>query len=63
LAFGARLVGQAGKDLAGDNNAISGLLPTMNWNDIGWSIAVCGMYFALFTGLMVWSFGTRDVHE
>jgi ABC-type transport system involved in multi-copper enzyme maturation permease subunit len=35
----------------------------MDWNDIGWSIAVCGVYFALFTGLMVWSFGTRDIHE
>ena len=64
LAFGARLVGQAGRDLAGSEGAaISGLLPSMNWNDIGWSIAVCGVYFALFTGLMVWSFGSRDVHE
>jgi ABC-type transport system involved in multi-copper enzyme maturation permease subunit len=64
LAFGARLVGQAGRDLVGDgNSAVSSFLPTMNWNEIGWSMGVCGVYFVIFTALMVWSFGTRDVHE
>ena len=64
LAFGARLVGQAGRDLVGDgNSAVAGFLPTMNWNEIGWSMGVCGVYFLIFTALMVWSFGTRDVQE
>ena len=39
------------------------VLPSLDWSQMGWSVAVCGVYFALFLGLMVWSFTSRDVHE
>lgn len=33
------------------------------WDTVWWSLGVAAVYLALFAGLTVWSFTTRDVHD
>jgi ABC-type transport system involved in multi-copper enzyme maturation permease subunit len=61
----SRLVGQALRDTFGGSvpgGALQGF-PPLDWNAIGFSGGVAAVYAALFIGLLIWSFTTRDIHE
>jgi ABC-type transport system involved in multi-copper enzyme maturation permease subunit len=62
----SRLVGQALRDTFG--GAIPGGgdvpgFPPLEWDKIAFSGGVAAVYAALFVGLLIWSFTTRDIHE
>lgn len=64
---GSRLVGQALRDTFGGNlPGGSGSLanfPPLEWDKIAFSGGVTAVYAALFVGLLIWSFTTRDIQE
>lgn len=50
-----------GRDVTG---ALGTGLPGLGGGtDLGWSVTVALLYFALFAGLLVWSFSSRDIHD
>ena len=62
----SRLVGQAIRDAIGSVAPGSGSIPgfpLLEWDKIWFSGGVAAVYFALFIGLLIWSFTTRDIHE
>ena len=63
----SRLVGQALRDTFGGNlpSGSGGLaaFPALEWDKIAFSGGVAAVYAALFIGLLIWSFTTRDIQE
>jgi ABC-type transport system involved in multi-copper enzyme maturation permease subunit len=62
----SRLVGQALRDTFGGSIPGAGDLPgfpALEWDKIAFSGGVAAVYAALFVGLLIWSFTTRDIHE
>jgi ABC-type transport system involved in multi-copper enzyme maturation permease subunit len=62
----SRLVGQALRDTFGGSIPGGGTLPgfpALEWDKIAFSGGVAAVYAALFVGLLIWSFTTRDIHE
>jgi hypothetical protein len=62
VGIGTRLLGDAIKGL-GIGNSSDTTIPVMDWNQIWASAGVAAVYFALFAGVLVWNFTTRDVHD
>ncbi len=62
---GSRLVGQALQDTFGGNLPSGSLaaFPALEWDKIAFSGGVTAVYAALFVGLLIWSFTTRDIQE
>ncbi|NJK46736.1 MAG: hypothetical protein HC933_23005 [Pleurocapsa sp. SU_196_0] len=61
----SRLVGQALRDTFGGSipgGTLPGF-PALEWDKIAFSGGVAAVYAALFVGLLIWSFTTRDIHE
>lgn len=61
ISLGSRVLGQDAVNLLGTN--APGVIPTLDWSQIGWSVGVSGVYFLLFAGLVIWSFTSRDIQE
>jgi ABC-type transport system involved in multi-copper enzyme maturation permease subunit len=63
----SRLVGQALRDTFGGNLPSGGgnlsAFPALEWDKIAFSGGVAAVYAALFIGLLIWSFTTRDIQE
>ncbi len=64
---GSRLVGQALRDTFGGSLPSGGgslsAFPALEWDKIAFSGGVAAVYAALFVGLLIWSFTTRDIQE
>jgi ABC-type transport system involved in multi-copper enzyme maturation permease subunit len=62
VGIGSRLLGDTikGLNLGGSSDT---MIPVMDWNQIWASAGVATVYFAIFAGLLVWNFTTRDVHD
>ena len=62
---GSRLVGQALQDTFGGNLPSGSLasFPALEWDKVAFSGGVAAVYAALFVGLLIWSFTTRDIQE
>ena len=62
---GSKLVGQALRDAFGGNLPSGSLasFPALEWDKIAFSGGVTAAYAALFIGLLIWSFTTRDIQE
>lgn len=61
ISLGSRVLGQDAVNLLG--SSAPSVIPVLDWSQVGWSVAVSGVYFLLFAGLVIWSFTSRDVQE
>jgi ABC-type transport system involved in multi-copper enzyme maturation permease subunit len=62
VGIGTRLLGDAIKGF-GIGNSSNAVIPVMDWSQIWASAGIAAVYFALFAGVLVWNFTTRDVHD
>lgn len=61
LNLGSRLLGRDVGSALGSE--LPGLGLGLTGPSVGWSVTVALLYFALFAGLLVWSFSSRDIHD
>ncbi len=66
INISSRLIGQAIRDTFGGSLPggvnVPGF-PVLDWDKVWFSGGVSAVYAALFVGLLIWSFTTRDIHE
>jgi ABC-type transport system involved in multi-copper enzyme maturation permease subunit len=62
VGIGARLLSDALKGLGVTGSSVNAL-PNVDWNQIWASVGISAVYFAIFAGVLVWNFTTRDVHD
>jgi ABC-type transport system involved in multi-copper enzyme maturation permease subunit len=63
LNLGQRLIGESVQNFGVSEFIPSGILPTLEWDKIWWSVGAASVYALVFAAIMIWSFRTRDIHE
>ncbi len=63
LNLGQRLIGESVQNSGVSEFIPSGILPTLEWDKIWWSVGMASAYALVFAAIMIWSFRTRDIHE